>query len=393
MKIAICTDTFAPQINGVASLVMQSALGLARLGHEVTVYAPSHRKAKKNSLSSESDAHYPFAVKRIPSLPFIGYSELSIPSPFFTLWKLFSKKGGRPDIIHVHTPFTIGWEAVIAGMLLRIPVVGTHHTFFDHYLKHVKLDFAFTRALSWKYVVLFYNRTKMVISPSKALASDMVRYGLSRQATHLANAIDTELFSPASVGQAKSGKSITYMGRLSYEKSIDVVLEAFARITLKHANVRCAIIGDGPDRPRLERLARELGIASAVDFLGYKKGKELVASLHRHDVFVTASLTENMPMSVLEALSSGLPVVAIDALGMPEIVKHQKNGLLIPHRGSHGDMVSGLSDGILQIIEDDHVRGRLAKGAREFALSFGTDTMCRALEELYQSTVKSYKKK
>ena len=152
MKIAIFSDTFPPQAtNGVANVAHQSAKGLAAMGHEVMVFTVSKNASfyKKNSICKNLN------VCCLPSFPALAYKNerLTIPTGF----SLRRLKKFRPDIIHSHTPFAVGWEAVLGARLLKIPLIGTHHTFYDHYLRHVKMDNNFGKKLSWKLTISVMN--------------------------------------------------------------------------------------------------------------------------------------------------------------------------------------------------------------------------------------------
>src|ERR1700733_12502908 len=166
MKIAIFSDTFFPQVNGVANVAYGSALSLSKLGHEVIVFAPI---APKNRHLLKNLA---FEVVVLPSLPAYFYpgERGAVPFSFSALKKL---KKFNPDIIHSHTPFSVGCMAVIFAKMLKVKLVGTHHTFYDHYLKHIKMDFASARKFSWKLTDFYYNRCDLVLSPTQSLADEL----------------------------------------------------------------------------------------------------------------------------------------------------------------------------------------------------------------------------
>jgi glycosyltransferase involved in cell wall biosynthesis len=196
-------------------------------------------------------------------------------------------------------------------------------------------------------------------------------------------------FKPDEAPREKKEKSIVYMGRLSREKDVDKVLEAYAHIrALKGKDVRLVIIGDGPRREELEGRAAELGIAEGVTFTGFLRGKELADELRRHDVFVTASKSENMPVSVLEAMASGLPVVAVAALGMREIVREGVNGFLAPP-----DDTQSIAEHLLKIISDPILRKKFALASSELALLHDPALIATRHEELYMNLAKARNKK
>jgi len=386
MRIAIFSDTFPPQINGVSHFVWKSAEALAKLGHEVRVFMVS--QSRKQSRENSGYSHNPKLVF-LPSTSFWGYpgERLEIPLGF----ALAEIRKFKPDVIHTHTPFGTGWEAIWAGKIFNIPIVGTHHTFFDHYLKYVKMDFAWLHKFSWDYTLAYYNKCDLILSPSKALAEALKNYGLKRPIDILPNFIDADFFRPAKNKTEKeklkkklgiAGKALVYMGRVSYEKSIDVAIRAFALALKKEKDIKLLIAGDGPERLALEKLAEDLGIKNKIDFLGFKRGKDLLEVLQAGDIFVTASKSENMPLSVLEAMAAGLPVIGVDSLGVPEIVKDGKNGFIVPP-----DDHEALADKIVEFMKDDKLIKEFALASRELALGYSEERTAKLLEDAYKKII------
>jgi 1,2-diacylglycerol 3-alpha-glucosyltransferase len=360
MKIAIYSDTYPPQVNGVASFAEKTARALTERGHNVQV----------------------FSTNVIPSLPFWGYPGERILLPLgFSLPKVWKFK---PDVIHTHTPLGIGWEAIYVSKLLRVPVVGTHHTFYDHYLRYVGMDYEFTKKMSWLYTVAYYNRCDFVMSPSRSLADFLIAHGLRRPTEIVPNCIDTDLFRPGE--NEKTGKTLVYMGRLGHEKSIDVVLRAFAILRKEFPGVELAIVGDGPERATLEGLARELGICDSVRFLGVKRGAELVHALQESDIFLTASASDNMPLSILEAMATGLPVVGANALGIPEIVRDGADGFLCAPFSPES-----MAEKTAILLRDPAMRKKFSESAHLAAQNYSRARVAENLENIYTKVIKKKK--
>lgn len=384
MKIAIFSDTFSPQINGVARVAHQSAEILVKLGHQVMVLTATAR-ANKKKLASDNG----FSVAFCPSLPAGVYpgERAALPFGFSALSKI--KKFG-PEIIHSHTPFAIGWGSVLASKISGIKLIGTHHTFYDHYLKHVKMDYGWARWLTWKYTVKYYNFCDLVISPSKSLANELVDHGLHKPIKVIANAINTDFFKPASPETKKRLKnkfgiadfSLIYMGRLSYEKNIDQALRAFSLAAKKNPRLNFMVVGDGPEKINLENFTSDLGIRSKVIFTGFLRDGELLETLQASDIFITASKSENMPLSVLEAMAAGLPIVAVAEKGMPEIVKNGINGFL-----AEADDYRTMSKNILQMCSDKKLRKKFSSASRVLAAGHSPENIGGLLEKTYQEVL------
>ncbi len=393
MKIAIFTDTFPPQINGVANVAYQSAVGLVRLGHKVTVFTAASGFDDKINDATDFRADG-FDIVRIPSVAAPVYPGYRLAIPIgFAVNKIIEFK---PDIIHTHTPFSVGWELIGPAKLMHIPIVGTHHTFYDHYLQHAKLDFEWAKKMSWMFTLGYYNRCNLILSPSKSLATELQSHGLKRPFQILANTIDTESFKPVLDKATKdklkanlgiTGKSLVYMGRLSYEKSIDQVILATAEVVKEIPTLKLVVIGDGPEKAKLEKLALTLGIKHNVIFTGFRQNHELVETLQANDIFLTASKTENMPLSVMEGMACGLPVIGADALGIPEIVLDNKNGFLF-----QPDDWKEMAQKILILLEDESTLNKFSKASYQMSENFSEKNMAKSLEKIYEKLIKEKKK-
>jgi len=385
MRIALFTDTFPPVVNGVANAVARSARALAQCGHEVCVFTVSD----KSSGELERMANDAFRVVTLPSVGLPIYIDVRTSMPVGLA--LGRVKKFRPDIIHSHTPFSVGWEAVWAARALGVPLVGTHHTFFNHYLEHVHLNYPWAETLSWKLTVAYYNRCNLVVSPTRSLASELLAHGLKRPYEILPNTIDTQLFRPEPDATARQklkstlglpGPTLIYMGRVSYEKSIDQAIRAFALIARDIPDAQFFIVGDGPGRAALEQLVSTLGLGGRVRFLGFVFGQRLVEVLQASDVFVTASKSENMPLAVLEAMACGLPVLAVRSLGLAEIIEDGRNGMLLPP-----DDTEALAREAIALIKDDRLRVEQSRASRTLSARYSEKEITRRLEGMYAAVV------
>lgn len=385
MKIAIFSDTFPPKVDGVSSVAFRLAETLFERGHRILVVTVSkHKRGGRKQAASPK-----FEIIRLPSIPALVYSGDRLTLPIGQTIRRIKKF--NPDIIHVHTPFSVGWEAIQCAKRLKIPLIGTHHTFYDHYVKHIKMNFRWMKKLSWKFVVSYYNRCDLVISPTKSLADTLKMHGLESPVEIIPNPIDTKLFQPATSRKSKEeakkslgikGKSLVYMGRVSYEKNIDQAIQAFALAAEKNPEIKFFIVGEGPERTKLEALARRLGIKEKVIFTGFLRGYKLTRALQASEMFVTASQSENMPISILEAMACGLPIIAVSALGIPEIVKNGVNGFLsVP--GQPKEMARN----ILELFEKNDLWEKFSLASRELSLTYSREKIAELHEAAYRRVV------
>ncbi|MFI5272455.1 MAG: glycosyltransferase [Ktedonobacterales bacterium] len=326
MRVMLFSDTYAPQINGVATSTASLARALSEDGHAVMVCTVGGRRREGGD--------EPFVVARAGSVPLPLYGEFSVASPMGGgFGRLVA--GFRPDVIHCHTPFSIGWQGARAAHAAAIPLVGTHHTLFGAYVAaYSRLGQQVNQRLAGlirRYIATFYNQCDSVMCASHYLASDLVSSGLARPLAIVPNALDTERFHPLAPGEAtrKTGRRLISVGRLAPEKNLPRLLRLVAPVLRRDPRVTLTIAGAGPVGQRLVSLARELGIARQVHFLGMLRGPELREQLAASDICVCASLTENQPMALLESLACGVPVVALAAAGVPEIIADGRTGYLV----------------------------------------------------------------
>jgi 1,2-diacylglycerol 3-alpha-glucosyltransferase len=385
MRIAIFSDTLFPQINGVAYTAYQSAEFLFKAGHQVIVVT-AMTKENRDRLRGKHEFEVVFSA----SIPTGIYPGERMAIPFDPKAFLRIKKF-KPEIIHTHTPFSVGWSAVFVSKILNVPLVGTNHTFFDHYLKHVKLDHAIGKKISWQYTTLYYNFCDLVLCPSESIAEHSIQNGLKKPTRIFRNAIDTNFFTPPTIDKKNELKnklgledfSIVYVGRLSYEKSVDVVLRAFAQASKNIFKISFYIGGDGPEKKKLEKLSYELGISHQTKFVGFVRDQEWLEAFQSADLFITASKSENMPLTIVEAMSTGLPIVAVDSKGIPEIVQNGANGFL-----SDPDDTNSMANNIIKLESDKNLRGAMSLASRELALEYSYERIGGKLIEVYTDVIK-----
>jgi 1,2-diacylglycerol 3-alpha-glucosyltransferase len=389
MHIAFFTDTYAPQVNGVAKVVETLADGFAKRGHEVTICTVSSREDSVTLPGKLKKTNKPRII-RYASATLPTYKELrvTIPTVLGSLWWL---EQSRPDVIHVHTPFGMGWEAVAISKMYGIPLVGTLHTFLVEYARHhVPLSQAFT-PITNRIEPTFYNRCKLITSPSRALAGELTQRKIKRPIIILQNPTDIEQFAvnPAmraaarkKYGLGEQDRALLYLGRLSTEKNLSALLRIVAPVLAKTGR-KLILVGDGPARADLEKEAEQLGSKGSVVFTGVLHGADRIDAFAAADLFVTASLTENQPMTIIEAKAAGLPTVAFAARGIPEMIIDGENGLLIKE-----DDAAGLTEAIEKVVSDDALRAKMSASALKSAQGYGLDRTLSRLEEIYKGLLK-----
>lgn len=397
MNIAIFTDSFLPHVSGVCSAVINQANELARQGHQVMIFRPkAYGKNGKRKLeqSGELAAKIRNVAISLPSLRQPGL-RIAIPTVAPNLPTL---RKFRSDIIHVHTEWGCGWEGVMLAKMMRKPLVGTFHTFFaePEYLKQFHLpNHRLTQEMMWRYSVFFYNHCDRILSPSRSVAQQLTERGAEKIPHMMSNGIpmyawvdEEEIAAERASFGLKDEFIFLYVGRLSEEKSLPVVLRAFQRVASKRDGVKLVVMGDGPAKEALEKLSAELKLGEKAIFTGSIPHLDLVRrNLPRiGDVFVTASKTENQPVSLLEAMGFGVPMIGPEAKGIPELVRPGVTGLLFPP-----DDVPGLEAAMIRMMDEPELRGHCGEMAKGVAEENSISSIVRHLVFHYEQTIESRK--
>jgi len=387
MRIAVFTDSFLPYICGATFALINQANALAERGHQICIFCPGGSKRKKH-LARSIELHPSIEVVRVPwSLPWGGQPDLNIVIPFW--WPTLRRaRAFAPDVIHTHTEWSTGWVAQFVGWRLRVPVVGTFHTFWDdeRYIRHFPVpNWPVTRRAMGAFSAWYYRRCAVTLAPSKSVQSHMAKRGLS--AAIVSNGIprptrvdDAQLAAKRTALGLGDRLTFLYLGRISFEKSLTVCLDAFKSVLATHPDARFVLIGGGPDEARIDAHAAALGLGDTVVRTGSVVHEQLMAeNLPRiGDIFITASETENQPISVLEAMAFGLPVIGPRARGVPELVEDGVNGRIF----APGD-AQELAAHMRELADDPVKRARMAAAAEATARHHFIDHSAVLLEQVY----------
>jgi len=392
MRIAIFSDTFLPQVNGVVRSVVTTANGLVARGHQVALFTMDVTKVAL-CLPDHTNLHeLDPRVKLHPlfSLALPGFKEIQARVP--TLFKPYRLlKEFQPDVIHCHTIFSLAWEAMILAKLLKVPFVGSHHGFLAEYLGNFKLNYDFAKDGVRRLVAFYYTQCDAVITPAQALCDELVAFKVECPVYVVSNPLNVGRFSnipPKDVLRSKWGitrSTFVHVGRLIQQKSVDLVIEAFAHLCRAGIDADLLIIGDGRMRAELEALARSLQIAERVTFTGMLHGEDLVQRVAACDVFVSASTTEVQALVFLEAMALGLPCIGVRAGGIQEYVHHERNGLVVEPNNSEA-----LASAMQALIRDAELCEMYGRNAREQTRRYDADVVLQEFERVYQQVRPSW---
>lgn len=322
MRVALFTDTFLPDVNGVARTLGRWVNYLDRHGIPCKVFAPDH---KLNDSANDRNL-----VQRYYSIPFMLYPEvkLAIPNPINLKRTL---KEFQPTIIHVATPFNLGLSGMHYAKKHNIPLVASYHTHFDQYLSYYKIQWI--ENTLWRYMHWFHHDCRKIYVPSQSTKDYLLERGM-KNLDIWGRGIDMDRFKPDVDRAAVLGKYgidpnkfiMLYVGRLAPEKTVDVLLQAYRRLSPDmRRNTHLLMAGDGP---LYKDLTSEYEGASDITFTGFMQGTDLTDLYAAADVFVFPSATETFGNVVLESMASGTPVIGAAAGGVKDNIKHEETGIL-----------------------------------------------------------------
>jgi phosphatidylinositol alpha 1,6-mannosyltransferase len=318
MRIAIVTESFPPDVNGVANSVVRVAEHLVRRGHTPVVIAPAPSPAARGTAGI-----HPYPVIRVASVALPRYRGFRVGLPTPRLADALTSHA--PDVVHLASPFVLGARAAVLAEQLRLPSVAVYQTDVASYARAYRLGWG--EAAAWRWLRNIHNSAHRTLAPSTSAAADLVDHGV-RRVRLWGRGVDAVRFDPAKRNElvrrvlAPGGEVLVgYVGRLAAEKRVDLLAH-----TCEIPGVRVVVIGDGPARRDLERaLPRAL-------FLGARHGEQLARLYASLDIFAHTGPYETFGQTVQEALASGLPVVAPAAGGPVDLVRPGITGILVAPR-------------------------------------------------------------
>jgi 1,2-diacylglycerol 3-alpha-glucosyltransferase len=379
MKICLMTNTYLPHVGGVARSVSTFAHEFVRQGHEVLVVAPTF---SGKPLPPEHEA----IVERIPSLQNFNGSEFSVRLPFAAA---LSDRLDRfdADIIHAHHPFLLGDTALRVAMNKNVPIVFTHHTRYEDYTHYVPFSDAM-RDIAVELPTIYANLCDGVIAPSESIARLIRKRGVAVPMTVVPTGIDVQAFARAEGARVRQRHGIPtdalvigHVGRLAREKNLEFLAEAVAEFLQTRREAWFLVVGDGPAREQLEAAFATRGVADRLVIAGKRTGVALREAYRAMDVFAFASRSETQGMVVAEAMAAQLPVVALNAAGVREVV-NETNGLLLPSTVTPSDFAHALE----RVTAEPARRAKLAQAAGETAQEFSRERSATRMLAFYQET-------
>jgi glycosyltransferase involved in cell wall biosynthesis len=372
LRIAFFTETFLPATDGVVTRLRYTLEELARVGDDMLVIAPRYPDGGPDSYAGAP-------IYRVPGVPFPPYPRIKLSPAHPGVGRVLRRFG--PDLIHTVNPFILGPGGIYYARRLKVPLVASYHTNVATYARYYRLGLFFD-AVRW-YTRQLHNRAVINLCTSESTVDYLLGEGIKRVRLW-PQGVDARRFHPDKAskewrerlsGGHPSDRLLLYVGRLAPEKGIERL-----KVVLREVSgTRLAIVGDGPARRGLER---EFSGTPTV-FTGLLHGDDLAAAYASGDAFLFPSTTETLGIAMIEALASGLPVVAARGGASHEVVSEGKNGLLY-----EANSASSLVATVSTLFSDDESREALARGARATAEERDWESSTRALRGHYEEALR-----
>jgi 1,2-diacylglycerol 3-alpha-glucosyltransferase len=385
VKILIASDTYHPDVNGAAYFSYRLATLLARRGHNISVICPS-RRFRKQAFVQEGVRV--FGVHSFP-VPSYLYPDFRFAPPFLakrSIRKCFREN--RPEAIHIQNHFLLSNAVFEVAQEQSIPVMGTNHMVPENVAHHLHLPANVEDKVGvylWSRFVRIYKHLSFVTAPTVTAAKLSKRPGLRKEVIPVSCGIDLSRFRPGHDGREVKERYaipdrliLLYVGRLDKEKRIEVIIRAMPHI-IEHVDAHLVVAGIGILRSGLEALARNLGVKDRVTFTGFIPDDDLPKLYRAAHMFVMAGTAELQSIATMEAMASGLPVIAADAMALPELVHHGENGFLFPQDDSRS-----LAAAAVKSLSDESLRSQMTKKSLEIIQPHDINKAVDKFELLYK---------
>jgi len=385
MKIAFFTNCYKPLINGVVTSIASLKQAYEEKGHEAYIFAPrveDYIDKEKNifrykSVNLTKKIKYPLAIP-------LSFSAKKVITEF------------NPDIIHIHHPFLLSSVAMMYGKKLGIPKILTIHTQYEQYAYYVApIPSKITQEAIKLIVSNFASKTDCITTPSESMKELLSDYGIKNRIEVIPNAIKIESFRKKNESKCmqirkkylirEDEKIILFVGRIASEKSIEKIIKALAIIKEKGIEkIKLLIVGDGPNLDELKSLVNTLGIEKDVIFTGAVSHQEIQHYYKVAYLFAIASTTETFGIVTIEALASGLPVLAVKAAGAVDILTDGKDGRLVDND------IDQFAQTLEEMIKKPELREKYSQGAIKTSNRYSIDVISGKMLNLYDETITQY---
>ncbi len=390
MKILFATDTYFPASNGTTTLLYHLSEKLVLKGHEVHILAPGF------SVGGESYVQDNGAIIHgVPTVPVPLYPDFRLPVlPVLkrVVRRHFSEI--EPDVVHIHHHFIIGKAVFEVAKERDLPIMGTNHFMPENLMHYFPIPGFLrerVRMYAWGKMFAVYEQLDLVTAPTTIAVDVIKRAGFGKEIIALSNGINLDRFSGKISGakmrkkyKLANKKVLIFVGRLDEEKRIDLMFRVMSAVA-KKVDIQFLVVGKGKLRKKLGDMVRELKLQDHVTFSGYVNDRELPEVYKAADAFVMPGDAELQSIATLEAMASGLPIIAANAVALPMLVKNGKNGYLF-NNGDEADLASK----IIKVFSNDRLRAKMARESLIMAKSHDLGKVSLTYESFYRTVIANH---
>ena len=395
MRVGIFTESYPPLVNGVSTSILMLEHALTKLGHEVFIITVSDNK---KDYVLENNGH----ILRLPSVNLANCYDYKMTS-VYPIKAVNMIKKMNLDVIHSNVEFTVGIFARVVSEQLSIPLVHTYHTNWEDYTHYITknkkiLDDICKKLL--KYLVVFFEDktvTELIVPSNKIYNLFKDKYKFTKNIHIIQTGIETSKFYKENFNQKdinslkkklgikKKDFVVMTVSRLAKEKSVDRIINNHKELVKKYSNMKLLIVGDGPDIDKLKDEAKSLGVSDSVIFIGKVPLNDIPIYYQLGNVFVTASKSETQGLTVVEAISSSLPVVAVKDDSFVNSVIEEFNGFVFTDDEKYINSIS-------KLYEDKELYNRLSNQSRLLSEDFSSEYFALKVLKVYETAIENYKK-
>lgn len=395
MRVGIFTESYPPLVNGVSTSILMLEHALTKLGHEVFIITVSDNK---KDYVLENNGH----ILRLPSVNLANCYDYKMTS-VYPIKAVNMIKKMNLDVIHSNVEFTVGIFARVVSEQLSIPLVHTYHTNWEDYTHYITknkkiLDYICKKLL--KYLVVFFEDktvTELIVPSNKIYNLFKDKYKFTKNIHIIQTGIETSKFYKEKfnlkdinslkkkIGIKKKDFVVMTVSRLAKEKSVDRIINNHKELVKKYSNMKLLIVGDGPDIDKLKDEAKSLGVSDSVIFTGKVPLSDIPIYYQLGNVFVTASKSETQGLTVVEAISSSLPVVAVKDDSFVNSVIEDFNGFVFTDDEKYINSIS-------KLYEDKDLYNRLSNQSRLLSEDFSSEYFALKVLKVYETAIENYKK-
>ncbi len=380
MKICMMTNTYLPHVGGVARSVATFCDEYRRLKHEVLVVAPAFAQPEGAPVKEEKN------VVRIPALQQFNGSDFSVRLPIAGFFNDAIDEFPA-DVIHSHHPFLLGDTAVRIAASKHVPVIFTHHTLYEDYTHYVPGDSPALKQFAIELSTRYANLCDGVIAPSESIAELIKSRGVEVPIKVIPTGIDVKGFSSGDGKAFRAANKIStdalvvgHLGRLAPEKNLEYLCRAVCRFLKQEPKAVFLIVGAGPSEEKIRAIFRSKGLARRLIMPGKKSGQDLFDAYAAMDIFAFSSMSETQGMVIAESMAAGLPVVALNASGVREVVENGKNGFLLDGTATEQEFAACIG----KISQSPELLKELGAGARCTAEQFSKEESAKKALDYYK---------